>query len=78
MYVADLSSEGLTDMPGLQFSGIRATRARYPNGGIGGFKRNIPPVPALFLFPSSLSCQEDVNAYQPPLHASHHCVQPTP
>ena len=35
MYVADLSSEGLTDMPGLQFSGIRATRARYPNGGLG-------------------------------------------
>lgn len=35
MYVADLSSAGLTEMPGLQFSGIRATRARFPNGGLG-------------------------------------------
>jgi len=41
MYVADLSSEGLTDMPGLQFSGIRATRARYPNGGIGGWRKKL-------------------------------------
>ena len=35
IYVADVGSQ-VTDIPGLQLDGVRATRARYPNipGGI--------------------------------------------
>ena len=41
-YSTDVSAAGLTEFPGFQVNGVRATRARFPNGNPEFVERSIP------------------------------------